>query len=620
MPEEGGLKIIGPLETPEEKKRRGAGLEIIGPAPTPTVPAPTAQINIGTPEQQKDWYDSTEAYRKMVGQTTVMAAGGLSGVQAMPWLVRAGYMGILGMGANAWAQNVSRILTGEGPKTTKQAVSEMEEEGLFQAGAEVGGAVVGKVAGRLGATAVKAKELLDTAHAYSMPMAGPEVAGGGFGRTVQQIGERLLFGKSFASKMRDKFFAGLNVAADDTVATFGRQLTQEEAGTAFQDAFTIAKTKFREMSSSLYEGLIGRVEQTVGNKSIVDPTMRAFEEAKKIHQEFGQVTAKYPGLMKLPAEEAKVFDALYPGVREGVDVGKYKPQRLAPMTLREAQMLRSKLRDMAGNSDPTIRRLAARSEKVIDDSMKEALDQIPAGKDVTFKQELDGIDTAYREGKELFDGKAFSALVAKYPEEMAHSIKITDISKMRDVHKALVKYADDPETFDLFRKMWLQDKMRVPEMAVGEPGQVLAKGIANLSQDLRTKGRAITTEFFSDAKGAEVLHNLNRLAEVVKAKSNLSPVADSNLFVNWSTVHALMMGGLLATHHLPQALITASVPVGLVRVMYNKQATDVIVGAMSAAGKAGRIFSPGEIAQMTRAIRVALQGQEAVSQATTEKP
>ncbi len=42
--------------------------------------------------------------------------------------------------------------------------------------------------------------------------------------------------------------------------------------------------------------------------------------------------------------------------------------------------------------------------------------------------------------------------------------------------------------------------------------------------------------------------------------------------------------------------------------------------AMSAAGKAGRILSPGEIAQMTRAIRLAMEGQEALSQSTAEKP
>lgn len=603
----------------------------------PPTPPPSEQFQVGTPEQQKHWFDQTESYRKIIDTTATMAAAqAVPGVGALSTPLRVAFMGVIGAGADAYGQILSRLLGGKDvPKTSTTAAKEIGGEGIAMAGAELTGVIGGAVLGKMGATAAKAKALLETASKYNMPVSGPEVAGGGVSRTIQSVGQSMLFGKSRFFRMQNQFFAGLNTAAEDTVATFGSQITQERAGEMIQDGFKIAKGKFREMVSPLYEGLISRVEQQTGKASFIDFSKAAKEEGQKIGEEIVEAATKFPSMMKPDSGMMRILRAMYPKVANEIDSGisitgqkiKFPEVDLPKVTLRGAQGLRSMLRDIASDdSDPAAQRLAARSVKVLDGAMRDALEKIPSWSSTatakaqtpgaTFKEELDNIDAAYRKGKELFEGKAYSSLVEKFPEHMAHSVAIGDVTAMRSVHEALVTYAQEPARWDLFRRMWLQDKLGASELTDAQPGQRLAKGITDLSDAFASKAKPMADEFFSDPKGKEVIESLRRLSDLTKTKVGLNVKSDSHLFVNYGILHGmLMIGARMELHALPAVALTAVGPSALVRVMYNKTATNAVVGAMEAAGNAGRVLTDAEIAQIARGVRLAFQTKRAVEEA-----
>jgi len=92
--------------------------------------------------------------------------------------------------------------------------------------------------------------------------------------------------------------------------------------------------------------------------------------------------------------------------------------------------------------------------------------------------------------------------------------------------------------------------------------------------------------------------------------------SDSHLFVNYGILHGmLMIGARMELHALPAVALTAVGPSALVRVMYNKTATNAVVGAMEAAGNAGRVLTDAEIAQIARGVRLAFQTKRAVEEA-----
>lgn len=596
-------------ETPAlPKGYRPAALGTASPAPTPLDTS-----KVGSPDQQQQWYDQTVSYRKTMSNMATMAgAAAVPGVGLLSTPLRVAFMGVMGAGADAYGQIISRVLGMPAPKTGGAAAKEIAGEGAMQAGAELGGAAVGAVAGKVGATAAKARELIATATKYDMPISGAEAAGGGLSRVTQSLGQSMLFGKSHFLRMQTKFFAGLNVAVEDTVATFGSQMTQANAGTAIKDGLSIAKSKFHEMSSGLYEGLLSRVEQATGKAPIVNFSKAATDEAKKVAEELGQVVTKYPQIMKENPEVAKILGELAPQTRYGVPAARMTETPLPSLTVREAQALRSRLRDMMRESnDPSLKRLATRFEKVVDGGMRDALDKLPSGaQGKTLKGELDDIDATYRKGQELFQGKAYSALVEKYPEQIAHSVGLQDVTAMKDVRDSLLKYANKPEQWDLFRRMWVQDKIGAAELTDAEPGQVLAKGVTNLYDALSSKSKPMADEFFSDAKGKVFLDNLKKISDITKSKVGLNVRSDSHMFINYGLLHGLLTAGLLAETHMPALALTAMVPSAMVRVMYNKEATNLVVGAMEAAGKTGAALSAPQLAQVARGIRLALQGYD----------
>lgn len=592
----------------EKKTLLGGG----GPPPTPK---PSEQIQIGSPEQQKHWFEQTESYRKMIDTTATMAAAqAVPGVGLLSTPLRVAFMGVIGAGANAYGQIISRLLGGKDvPTTSTAAAKEIGSEGLMMASAEGLGVGVGALAGKIGATTAKARELLATARQWDMPVSGPEVAGGGISRTLQSVGQSMLGGKTHFFRMQNQFFAGLNTAAEDTVATFSSQVTQESAGKMIQDGFTIARSKFREMSTSLYEGLLSRVEQASGKAPIVDFSKEAFAEGKKIVEEIGQARMKYPEF-KEPADIQRLMKSFVPQAGYGIPAERMTETQLPKLTVREAQKLREWVRDLKGSDNKEVQRLAYRFEKVVDDGMRSTLDKIPTEGKSTLKTELDEIDKLYRKGMELFEGKAYSTLVEKFPEHMAHSVGINDITAMRSVRQALVDYAEKPQEWDLFRRMWVQDKLAAAELTDAQPGQRLAKGITDLSDSFASKAKPMADEFFSDPKGKEVVEGLRRLSDLTKAKVGLNVKPDSHLFVNYGILHGLLMvGARMELHALPAVAMTAVAPSALVRVMYNKTATNLVVGAMEAAGKMGRTLTDAEMAQIARGVRLAFQAKGVIA-------
>ena len=580
------------------------------------VSAPKAAAPPTTEQFIDNWYDKNvgQPYQEagkqgmMIGVAMTVPEGvGVFGLAATT-PVRAAIMGILGAGVDAYNSILGYIQgSSSAPKTGGEAAWSLAKEGGFQAGAELAGGAIKDVAGKIGATAAKAREMIETGRASGMPVSGPEATGGGVGKLVQSLGQIVLPSKGFFLRMQTKFFAGLNVAVEDTVATFGSQMTQANAGATVKDGLSIAKSKFHEMSSGLYEGLLSRVEQATGKAPIVNFSKAATDEAKKVAEELGQVVTKYPQIMKEEPEVAKIMGELAPQSRYGVPPERMTVTQLPSLTVREAQALRSRLRDMSSSNNPAVRRLAARFEKVVDGSMRDALDQIPGAGKGTLKTELDNIDEMYHKGKTLFDGKAYSELTTKYPEQMAHSIGLQDVTAMHDVHEALVTYANKPEQWDLFRRMWVQDKLGAAELTDAQPGQKLAKGVTDLYDALSSKSKPMADEFFSDAKGKVFMDNLRRISEITKAKVGINVRSDSHLFVNWSIVHGILAAGVVGVSHVPALAVTVLVPSALVRVMYNKEATNLVVGAMEAAAKAGTVLTPGQLAQVARGVRVAFQ-------------
>jgi hypothetical protein len=597
---QGKLKILGPAE--DEKPKGDGKLKILGVEKEPLLnrkPAPQEDI-------QKIAETYTDKQMSALKSAGPLALGFVPGVGAMAWPARAAFMGLMGAGSEAWGQTISRVLGAKAPSTSGEAAKEVGKAGLAQGAAEVVGAGTGAFLGRMGQTAVKAKELLTTARKFDLPISAAELTGGGMGRTVQQIGESVIFGRRFAARMRDKFFAGLNVAADDSVATLSHQMTQQEAGASLKDAFQIARGNFHEMSSALYDGWLGRVDAKLGAAAdVIDITKGAKTEIEAIGKELQGVREKFPSIMRQSADETRLmqdFDAVQQFTKQ---FGGYSTKAiegassLPKLTVREAQRLRSQLRDLVRDTQSSdIRRLAQRFEKVVNTWMDDSLKAADPG----LASELDGIDKAYREGMELFQGKAYNAMVDKFPEEMAHSVGIADYTKMKDIRTALVKYGKSPEKWDLFRRMWLQDKMAAPELTGIEPGQRLAKGIVKLSTELKSKANPIAEEFFGDATGSEAIRNITRLSNVISSKATLGAQEGSHLFVNYAIVHSLLMGGLIGTGHLETAAATAAVPALLTRMMYSRTASNLLVKNLEVASSVGRVFTPHEISQVMRAI------------------
>ena len=599
---------------PEQKEEKRPVLAKGNAPPSPQTspqdftisPSPSTGAVIG------NWYDEHVArpYRKAGAQGAVIGLGMLGPAAALSTPLRIAFMTTMGGGAEAYAQLVGRALGAKDtPKTSGEAALEIGKEGAIQGGAEVLGAGLTEVASKIGSTAVKAKELLDFARKWDMPLSGPEATGGATGKLVQTLGQSMVGGRGFGEAMRTKFFAGLNVGVEDTVQSFAKQLTQAEAGQEIKSGFKIAQDNFRKMSTSMYEGFLGRVESIAGKSPVVDFSKEALEEGKKIVGEIGQARMKYPEF-KEPADIQKLMKSFVPQAGYGIPAERMTETQLPKLTIREAQTLRSWIRDLKGSENKEVQRLAFRFEKVVDDGMKSALDKIPTEGKATLKTELDAIDASYHEGKELFEGKAFKTLVDKYPEHMAHDIGLTDVTAMGDVKKALVKYGQDPEKWNLFRRMWLQDKIGAAEMTDAEPGQRLAKGVADLADSFKSKAKPMADEFFADPTGRRVLDNIDKFAQLTRSKVGLNVRSDSHLFVNYSIVHALLLGALKLGGRSSAALATAMIPAGLTRLMFNDAATDAVVGAMGAAAKAGTALTPGQIAQIARAVRLANQGYD----------
>jgi hypothetical protein len=595
--------VIG---SPEKEKQRPALTPNMPPPPTPS-----SDFQVGTPEQQKAWYDGTVTYRKYANQAAaILVAQGVGAGIAAP-AIRTAFMALMGGGIDAWSQNLSRILGAKDvPQASLEAAKEIGSAGALQGLAEVGGIAVGGVAYVIGKTAAKAKELIDFARQWKMPVSGPEATGGATGKLVQVLGQSMIGGRGFAEAMKAKFFAGLNIGVEETLQLFGQRMTQLEVGGAIKTGFKIARDNFRKMSSSLYEGFLTRVKGLVGSDPIVNFTKEGFEEGKKALEEVGDLWTKYPQT-KPPAEVQKFFDMFVPEAGSGVRLQNMRmaPGQRPPLTLTEAQNFRTWIRDMKGSDNPETQRLAFRFEKVVDDAMKSALDKIPTEGGATLKTELDEIDKAYHEGKSLFEGKAFKALVDKYPEHMAHDIGLTDVTAMGDVKKALVKYGQDPEKWNLFRRMWLQDKIGAAEMTDSEPGQRLAKGVVDLADSFKSKAKPMADEFFSDPTGRRVMANIDKFAELTRSKVGLTMRSDSHLFVNYSILHSLLLAGLW-TARRGTAMATAMVPAGLTRLMFNDAVTDGVVAIMKAAGKAGTVLTPPQMAQIARLVRLANQGYD----------
>lgn len=436
--------------------------------------------------------------------------------------------------------------------------------------------------------------LFQIARDNDLPLTYNEIVGTRFRRLLQYWSNRSAYGLEMAKEREKRFADALGNAVNSEMSQLSPSVTDPyKTGASIFEATQAAKRAWAEASQELY----GPIEEAVGDTKVDTGAMR--KAVKDVINEVGAVRKKLPTfLAELTGEQgilSKFLSDTAPREAESLVktptgstlVVKKTPVELTFSDVKDARSLALEAKRAYKEKGDW---QAVRVLNKLDDVLKPALDKVADS--AGLKREWDAANEFHREGAQLFY-KSFIADIFRRemrtdPGKFVQGITRNDATKVAQLKDALHNYDDFSESWDLFRRQFVQNLFR------DSNGQQLSafKDIKGNISDISGEMKSL---IFGDPRGRTVYANLGKLAEaadrlVVKGRAEEA------------VVHDVFLAAAAAAYGRPivaaSAMMRSIIPAFFSRAMGNVEASKMTVDAMRAIGQ-GKI--PAAMAQLTRA-------------------